>query len=157
MSFKFVTGDNQGIIYAINQAGDLLFYRDLARNGTANWAFNGVGQAIGTGWSAFTELFSGGLGIIYAISPEGSLLYYQDQAQNGTARWAYNGQGQRIGSGWTVERLGAGTLHGYCVPLSAPPGELLNFKLSAPHGCTVRYLLLERQPNGSPGVLVRPP
>ncbi|MFD6442841.1 tachylectin-related carbohydrate-binding protein [Peribacillus sp. NPDC060186] len=100
MSFKFVTSDNQSIIYAIEQNGDLLYYRDLARNGTSRWDYNGAGQRIGTGWGGFRHVFSGGDGIIYAIEQDGDLLYYRDLARNGTPSWAYNGVGQRIGTGW---------------------------------------------------------
>jgi len=53
MSFKFVTSDNQSIIYAVIDGGDLLYYRDEARNGTARWSFGGTGQKIGNGWGVF--------------------------------------------------------------------------------------------------------
>ena len=49
MSFRFVLADQDGSIYAVAENGDLLYYRDQARNGTANWAFGGVGQKIGDG------------------------------------------------------------------------------------------------------------
>ena len=46
--------------------GNLLFYRDLARNGTELWAGPSI---IGHGgWDAFKFLFSGGDGIIYAVT-----------------------------------------------------------------------------------------
>ncbi|MGZ9644658.1 tachylectin-related carbohydrate-binding protein [Bacillus cereus] len=100
MSFKFVTSDNQSNIYAVAQNGDLLYYRDLARDGTSRWDHNGVGQRIGQGWREFQHVFSGGSGIIYAVAQNGDLLYYRDLGQNGTSLWAYNGVGQRIGQGW---------------------------------------------------------
>lgn len=102
MSFRFVTGDDQGIIYAVTEFGELHFYRDLARDGTANWAFNGAAQIIGSGWQDFRHVFTGGDGILYAIKPNGELYFYQDLARDGTASWAFSGTGQLIGAGWDV-------------------------------------------------------
>jgi hypothetical protein len=34
----------------VNSGGDLLYYRDEARDGTARWAHAGTGQTIGSGW-----------------------------------------------------------------------------------------------------------
>jgi hypothetical protein len=100
MSFKFITSDNQSNIYAVSNGGDLLYYRDQARNGTSQWAFGGVGQTIGSEWGHFLRLFSGDAGILYAIAPNGNLLYFRDEARNGTAQWAFGGIGQKISSGW---------------------------------------------------------
>jgi hypothetical protein len=100
MSFKFVTADDQSNIYAVPDSGDLLYYRDQARDGTARWAFGGTGQKIGSGWGDFTHLVSGGDGILYASTPDGSLLFYRDMARDGTSNWANGGTGQAIGSGW---------------------------------------------------------
>ena len=49
MSFKFVTADDQSNIYAVPDNSDLLYYRDEARDGTAQWAFDGTGQKLGSG------------------------------------------------------------------------------------------------------------
>ena len=66
MEFLFSGGD--GIIYAVNDAGQLLFYRDTKQNGTGDVANPSViGNA---GWLDFEALFSGGSGgngIIYAV------------------------------------------------------------------------------------------
>jgi hypothetical protein len=63
MRFLFSGGD--GIIYAVNQAGQLLFYRDRTRNGTGDVNTPSViGQG---GWQAMKFLFDGGQGIIYAV------------------------------------------------------------------------------------------
>lgn len=100
MSFQFVFADDDGSIYAVTNTGDLLYYRDQARNGTSNWAFGGVGQKIGSGWNSFRQVFSGGGGIIYAIAANGDLFYYRDLVRNGTVNWAFGGAGQKIGTGW---------------------------------------------------------
>ena len=49
MSFKFVTADDLSIFYAVADNSVLLFYRDEARDGTAEWAFDGTGQKLGSG------------------------------------------------------------------------------------------------------------
>ena len=100
MSIKFVTSDNQGIIYTVTDTGDLLYYRDEARDGTVRWSFDGAGQKIGSGWGHFLDVFSGDDGIIYAIASNGDLLYYRDDARNGTSNWAFGGAGQKLASGW---------------------------------------------------------
>ena len=100
MSFRFVTGDEQGSIYAVTDQGDLLYYRDEARDGTVIWANGGIGQRIGQGWGGYENVFSGGDGILYAVTGAGDLLYYRDEARNGSAVWAFGGIGQKIGSGF---------------------------------------------------------
>ena len=133
MSFEFVFADQEGSIYAVVDNGDLLYYRDQARNGSANWAFGGVGQKIGSGWRNFRQVFSGGDGIIYAINSGGDLLYYRDQARNGTANWAFGGVGQKIGNGWGNFRQvfsgGDGII--YAV---TPEGDLLYYRDHARNG-----------------------
>ena len=71
MSFKEVTGGEQGVIYAVTDGGDLLFFRDPAQDGTGSLAFGGVGQKIGDGWAGFVHVFSGGNGVIYAVAQNG--------------------------------------------------------------------------------------
>ncbi len=99
-SFWTVFSGGGGVIYAITYAGDLLYYRDVARNGTRAWSYGGVGQRIGVGWGDFRQVFSGGNGVIYAVNPRGHLLSYRDEAQDGTSRWSFDGVGQESGKGW---------------------------------------------------------
>ncbi len=155
--FLHVFSGGGGIIYAVAKNGDLLFYRDLAHDGTARWAFGGTGQMIGSGWHTFTEVFSGGTGIIHAITPDGFLMYYRDLAQNGTASWAHGGSGRTIGSGWLIQPLPTSTLEGYCTPLSAAPGQTLEFKVSSSTAFQVTGLRLKRQPDGSVGIPMSAP
>jgi hypothetical protein len=71
-----------GILYAVNSAGDLLFYRDRTRDGTGDLHSPSV---IGPGgWNGFKHLFSGGDGILNAITHEGNLLFYRDHTRDGT-------------------------------------------------------------------------
>src|SRR5262249_36596522 len=95
----------------------------------------------------FWNVFSGGGGVAYAITASGDLLYYCDQTRNGTFGWAFNGTGQKIGTGW----MPAG-LEGYCWPLSAAPGQTIEFKVSSASPYRVTYLRLKTQPNGELGI-----
>jgi len=108
--FRQIFSGADGIIYAIKDTGELLWYRDTLRNGmngpngTAGWAA-GSGNQIGAGWQNFAKVFSGGNGVIYAIKTTGELLWYRDTLRNGmngpngTAGWA-TGSGNQIGAGW---------------------------------------------------------
>jgi hypothetical protein len=101
MSFKFITSDNQSNVYAVTDSGDLLYYRDEARDGTSRWANDGTGQRIGSEWGHFLHVFAGNDGIIYAVAPNGNLLYFRDEARDGSQHQLINGGiGQKIGSGW---------------------------------------------------------
>lgn len=122
----FCAGD--GIILAVKKSGELLWYRDLARDGTSRWDPLS-GNQIGFGWQVFERIFSGGTGIIYAIRPSGELLWYQDLKRDGTngpsgsSGWHSN-SGSQIGVGWDkfdqVLSIGGGII--YAVK---PTGELL--------------------------------
>jgi hypothetical protein len=69
------SGDD-GVIYAVTRGGDLLRYKDLARNGSEKWA---PVKTIGIGgWDQFSEVFSGGEGVIYAVTRGGDLRWYRD-------------------------------------------------------------------------------
>jgi hypothetical protein len=81
-AFKFLFSGGNGIIYAVDQQGNLNFYRDNNQDGTgqvANPSIIGFG-----GWNQFNFLFSGGNGIIYAVDQQGNLNFYRDNNQNGT-------------------------------------------------------------------------
>lgn len=115
MAFKFVFGDDDGVIYGVTTAGDLVWYRHLARSGTADWA-TGSGQQIGSGWSYFTQVFTGGNGVIYAVEPTGDLMWYQHLLRLGEEQWANGGTGVQIGSDWNrflrVFSGGGGVIYG---------------------------------------------
>jgi Tachylectin len=48
-NFLHVFSGGDVTIYAVTQSGDLLWYKDLARDGTANWGGNGI--KLGEGWT----------------------------------------------------------------------------------------------------------
>lgn len=104
MTLHAILEGGQGVIYTVTDTGQLLFYRDEARNGNGVWAYGGIGKEIGTGWSVFRHVISGDDGIIYAIDGDGTLRYYRDVARNGNGVWAFGGVGQPIGTGWGAFR-----------------------------------------------------
>jgi N,N-dimethylformamidase len=186
-----LSGDD-GVLYAITSAGELIFYRDCARDGsnapdgTSGWA-PGSGNQIDAGWSAFRHVVSGGGGVIYAVTERGDLLWYRDDARDGTngprgsSGWAAASR-SRVGGGWdfflhvfageagvliacpareygprlrryrdrrrdgsngvagkdwlvTPEESGGGwqvaAIEGYCWPPGAAPGERIRFHVSS--------------------------
>jgi hypothetical protein len=131
---KVVAGGD-GILYAVNAGGELLYYRDQARDGSQNWAHGGKGQVIGTGWDGFSHIVSGGAGVLYAVNANGELLYYRDQARDGTQDWAHRGTGKVIGTGWQgfshIASGGAGVL--YAVNAN---GDLMFYRDEARDGTT---------------------
>jgi N,N-dimethylformamidase len=133
LSFRFVTGDEQGNVYAVTDHGDLLFYRDTTRNGTGSWADGGMGRRIGKGWEEYVDVFSGGDGVLYAVKENGDLLYYRDLARNGQAQWAFHGVGQKIGTGFAsfARLLSGGDGIIYAVALN---GDLYFFRDEARNG-----------------------
>ena len=93
--------------------GRLLWYRHVGQaDGTVQWEGP---NAVGTGWSGFENVFSGGNGVIYAIEPfveasfhitkghipahGGRLLWYRHVGHaDGTFRW----EGPKaVGTGWS--------------------------------------------------------
>jgi hypothetical protein len=62
-AFRFLSSGGNGVIYAVDQLGNLVFYRDNKQNGTGEVA---NGSIIGRGgWNQFRSVFSGGNGSIY--------------------------------------------------------------------------------------------
>jgi len=99
-------GSTPGIIYAIVNEGDLVWFRhDGWDDGSARWqgdlTYADQGKKVGTGWDVL-DAFSGGDGIIYAVMKNGDLRWNRHDGRNdGTPRWALDG-GKPVGSGWNV-------------------------------------------------------
>ncbi|WP_432877273.1 tachylectin-related carbohydrate-binding protein [Kribbella sp. CA-245084] len=110
-NFRHVISGGNGLIYAVTDSGDLLWYRDDLRDGSngphaeRGWAANS-GNHIGEGWTNFRHVISGGNGLIYAVTDSGDLLWYRDDLRDGSngphaeRGWAAN-SGNHIGEGWT--------------------------------------------------------
>ena len=152
-NFINVFSGGNGVIYAIQPDGTLLWYRHLSRSGEDVWANGGAGQPIGVGWNHFSHVFSGGNGVIYAVTANGDLLWYEHLCRDGQPTWAQGGEGQAIGVEWDLP-----TIEGYCTPLSAGPGETVDFRMSTgADAFTVTYLRLKQQVDGSVGIPMAEP
>jgi hypothetical protein len=93
-----------GMIYTIDQAGNLRWYDDDDfSGGGASWD-PASGSVIGSGWNGFTTVVSGGGGVLYGVDSAGALHWYRDQAMNGTVSWA-PGSGSVIGTGFGAPSL----------------------------------------------------
>ncbi len=101
--FKKIFAGGAGVIYAIDGAGNLLWYKNTGwATGTASWDPNS-GRVIGTGWNFFGDRVfatTTGDGVIYGVGPnDGNLYWYKHLGRDdGTGSWAASSQ---IGaSGW---------------------------------------------------------
>ena len=152
-NFINVFSGGNGVIYAIQPDGTLLWYRHLSRNGENVWANDGIGKPIDIGWNHFSHVFSSGDGIIYGIEQNGDLLWYEHLSRNGEPEWAFDSEGQKIGTGWDLPAI-----EGYCTPISAAPGESIDFRMSTgADAFTVTYLRLKQQEDGSLGIPMSDP
>ncbi|MGR0220654.1 N,N-dimethylformamidase beta subunit family domain-containing protein [Agromyces sp. ZXT2-6] len=102
--FIQLIGGGNGVIYALQADGKLLWYRHSAWStvGTS-WA-SGSGRQIGNGWAGFTTVLGGSNGVIFALKPNGDLLWYRYVVTNwstGAGYWAAR-SGSRIGTGFTT-------------------------------------------------------
>ena len=113
--FTHIVSGGNGVIYAVDPGGDLLYFRDRARDGTEDWAYGGVGQQIGTGWDGFQHIVGGGYGILYAVNADGNLLYYRDRAREAPKTGPTAGPASRSGPAGEGSRAswaaGCGTIY----------------------------------------------
>jgi hypothetical protein len=124
-AYKRVFSGHNGVLFAIGHDGTLYYNRDLAQDGTSNWQFGAGGLTIGSGWDQFHHVFSTGNGNIYAVAENGTLRFYHVTISGSVPVWE-NGGGDSIGFGFVPELWEKG----YCWPLSAAPGEEIDFKIS---------------------------
>ena len=96
--------EQNGIIYAINQSNDLLWYRHDGRNdGSFQWLDNNA-RKVGVGWDV-KHIFYGGDGVIYAINQSNDLLWYRHDGRNdGSFQWLDN-NARKVGVGWDVKHI----------------------------------------------------
>src|SRR5262249_8541576 len=140
------------LIYSITASGQLLWYRDLARDGSnsadgsTGWATTS-GSQIGTGWLGFRHILSGGGGVIYTVTAKGDLLWYSDDRQggsnapDGSEGWA-PASGVTIGNGWDF----------FTYLFGGAPGEIFACHAQEYGGTMRRYRdLLRNGTNASAG------
>jgi len=92
-------------IYTVDSRGYVYFYKDDARNGSAQFD-SASGNVINSGWS-FKQVIAGGNGVIYAVDPSGNLHYYRDLARNGTPNWD-PASGNIIATNWNFAQIFSG-------------------------------------------------
>jgi hypothetical protein len=92
-------GDDDGTLYAVDAAGNLRWYKDLARDGTVNWDPNSGNVISQGGWDQCLMIIPAGGGVLYAVKANGDLAFYQDLARNGTSRWSST-SGAIVDHGW---------------------------------------------------------
>ena len=102
---KQVFAGGAGVVYAILDNGDLMWYR---HEGRADGSFRWSGpKKVGNGWDV-KQVFSGGDGVIYAVTHAGDLLWYRhDGRGDGSFRWA-DSTGKKVGNGWDMKQIFSG-------------------------------------------------
>src|SRR5258705_4853536 len=93
MGFEHVVYNGNGILYGVRTDGHLIYYKDLARNGTFSWANSGIGQDVsaGPGWADYKWVLGDGDGIIYVIDAGGILWFRKHLTQDENPTWANGG------------------------------------------------------------------
>ena len=107
---RLIAGGN-GVVYAIDPAGHLFWYRHLgAASGQASWD-PASGKEIGHGWTIFTKVVSGGDGTLYGVDATGQVRWYrQNSYLTGGTTFAV-GSGTVVATGWgSFVRVVAGGL-----------------------------------------------
>jgi hypothetical protein len=95
-----VFSGGRGVLYTVDSAGLLRWYRDQGSpGGGASWDPSS-GRVIGNGWNTFTHVFSAGQGVIYAVDPAGNLHWYRFLGTGASGSWA-EGSGTVVGPGWS--------------------------------------------------------
>jgi hypothetical protein len=100
-NIRLAFSGGNGVIYAIDEHGDLYWYRHEGyTDGTFKWSNGASGIKVGSGWSEVVSAFSGGDGVIYALKRDGSLYWYNHSGyMTGAVTWS-TGTGNKIGTGW---------------------------------------------------------
>ncbi len=99
---RFVFSGGNGVIYLIDRAGDLYWYKHTGfLDGTERW--QGPNR-IARNWQDIRVVFSGGNGSIYAVHNRGILLWYKHiDFAGGTDAWENNREPRRLGGGWIYQ------------------------------------------------------
>jgi hypothetical protein len=104
----FASNNGDGVIYAVANNGDLLWYKHTGiSNGTGSWA-GASGSTVGYTWNGLSRL-SAQNGTIYGVASNGDLLWYNHTGSStGAFTWG-SGSGNQVGISWahTTIMLGA--------------------------------------------------
>lgn len=128
--FLHIFAGNDGVIYAVDTSGRLIWYRRTDPSSPQpGWA-PGTESVIGTGWT-FKNVFSGGNGVIYAITSDGQLLWYKRSDPTSNQENWVSGSGSVVGTGWHRFKFVAGAENGVIYAVE-PDGRLLWYQRPNP-------------------------
>ncbi len=152
----YVFSGSPDTFFSVDFRGELRHHtrEDVRQSHAARRAFRDVGLPLAMCWDRPSVVFGAGRGGIYSITTEGDLRYtrYDPRLQS----LVPSGYGAAVG--WSLPPQDCQLpplVEGYCWPLSAAPGETINFKVSVTKqasghhpfvDCNVRYLRLRRRP-----------
>jgi hypothetical protein len=104
-NFKQVFAANDGVIYAIDDAGGLFWYRHIGRSdGSTTFAAN-AGAQIATGWN-YKQVCAADDGVIYGLTGGGSLHWFRHIGRSaGTSSFANGGSPKVVATGWNYRKM----------------------------------------------------
>jgi hypothetical protein len=100
---KNVFSGGEGVLYAVNSDGQLVWYRNATVLAGYDQAASWQQHPVGVGWGEFTRIFSPGKGIIYAVKPDGSLWWYKHYgylAGSPSTQVGSWSAAKQVGTGW---------------------------------------------------------
>lgn len=156
----YVFSAGPGAFFSVDFRGELRYHTiaDVRQSQASQRAYRHVGLGLALCWDRPSVVLAAGRGGIYSITTEGDLCYtrYDPRLKS----LVPSGYGAGVGCSWPpLDCQLPPLVEGYCWPLSASPGEIIEFKVSvtkqaAPtHAfvdCGVRYLRLRRVPERDP-------
>ncbi|MDI5975709.1 N,N-dimethylformamidase beta subunit family domain-containing protein [Amycolatopsis magusensis] len=101
-----LVGGGDGIIYAVQADGLLYWYRHRGwATASSDWANEGIGVHIGSGWQDFVTVLGDVDGVLYGVRGDGDVLAYQrvvTDMDTGAGYWTGNGTGVVVGTGFAA-------------------------------------------------------
>lgn len=106
--FARVFPGGAGVIYAVQENGDLLWYRHEGRSdGSFRWAGHS-GAKVARGWERFVHVCPAGEGVLYGVDPTGALQWFRHEGhRDGGDGWA-EGSGKVLRNGWSYRHVFSG-------------------------------------------------
>ncbi|MCW3840321.1 tachylectin-related carbohydrate-binding protein [Micromonospora yasonensis] len=97
--FIQLVGGGDGVLYAIQADGSLLWYRHWGwETGVSGWA-SGSGRKIGSGWNQFVTVLGSTDGSLYGVRADGTVLYHRYVCTNYTTGAGYWGTSRQVAMG----------------------------------------------------------
>lgn len=100
--FARIFGGFDGVIYGVDNTGELYWYRYSGGNGSVTWGANS-GAAIGGGFLEYPWLWADPDGVIYGARQGSQLAWFRHLVPNlntGAGSWVNGGSPMYIGTGW---------------------------------------------------------